>query len=86
MNLSRIPISLEILEHLRTHLENKGTDVCNFDIEVAKTFSGKTTVRFFDTENGVVIEQHFLEEENDEIDRDINLHIILRRRDFPFQN
>jgi len=86
MHMNKIPLTLEVLEHLRTHIMNQGTEFCNFDIEVAKTFSGKTSVRFIDTDNGVVIEQYFLDEDNDEeiSDQDINLQIILRRRGFPF--
>lgn len=86
MSINKIPLTLEVLEHLRTHIMNQGAEFCNFDIEVAKTFSGKTSVRFIDTDNGVVIEQFFLDDENDEdiLDQEVNLQVLLRRRDLPF--
>lgn len=84
MSLNRIPLTLEVLEHLRTHIMNQGADFCNFDIEVAKTFSGKTSVRFIDTDNGVVIEQYFLDDEYDDDISEQEINILLRRRNFPF--
>jgi hypothetical protein len=86
MNPNRIPITLEVLEHLRTHIMNHGADFCNFDIEVAKSFSGRTSVRFIDTDNGVVIEQYLLDDDGDDemSEADIDLQILLRRRDLPF--
>ncbi|MCF8010417.1 MAG: hypothetical protein K9L17_01715 [Clostridiales bacterium] len=84
MSINKIPLTLEVLEHLRTHMENIGTDFCNFDIEVSKTFSGKTAVKFIDTDNGAVIEQHFLSDDDDVQEQDIDLRILLRRRNFPF--
>ncbi|MTI85337.1 MAG: hypothetical protein FH756_15950 [Firmicutes bacterium] len=85
MSKNRIPITLEVLEHLRTHIINQETDFCNFDIEVARSFSGKTSVRFIDTDNGVIIEQYFLEDDIDEMTEDnVDLQILLRRRDLPF--
>jgi len=85
MSKNRIPITLEVLEHLRTHIINQEADFCNFDIEVARSFSGKTSVRFIDTDNGVIIEQYFLEDDIDEMTEDnVDLQILLRRRDLPF--
>lgn len=92
MGINKIPLTLEVLEHLRTHIMNQGTDFCNFDIEVSKTFSGRASVRFIDIDNGVVIEQYFLDDDNDNdndcnndiSDQEINMQILLRRRDFPF--
>lgn len=82
--MNKIPLTLEVLEHLRTHIENLGSDFCYLDIEISKTLSGRTAIKFKDKENGVIIEQHFSKDDLDDMsDEDISLHIKLLRRNFP---